>query len=530
MIRVTCLGACGGVTGSNFLVETSRGVKLIVDCGMFQGGKEAERQNWEAWGFNPAEIRTMLLSHAHIDHCGRVPKLVADGFSGKILATAPTVELAGILLLDSAHIQETNAGWQTRKNRRGGKRGEVMPLYTVRQAEQSLSHFCEMERDVIHEVEPGVKVRFRNAGHILGSSILELWVSDGEQEVKVVFSGDLGKGDQLIIRDPHEVYEADFVFVESTYGDRLHRSFPESKAELLEAILYATENNEKTIIPSFAVERTQEIIYVLAEFARAGKLPDIPIYLDSPLAIKATEIFRRNRECFDEAAQDLLRSGQDPLDLPNLIFTPDTTQSMAINQKRGPGIVIAGNGMCTAGRIRHHLKHNLWRPGASLVIVGFQAQGSTGRRIVEGARTVKIFQEDVAVRAKVFTIGGFSAHGDQADLLEWIGHFAASKPRVFPVHGESVAKAAFAAKIRERFGLEVHVPRMKESLLLKIREAVVEAPGVEIPEAVTPDTLVNLLVDMEKTIRDLKRQVPERFKYVKDGDHDLERLQFIQEE
>lgn len=502
---------------------------MLVDCGLFQGGKDAERQNWEPWGFNPGEIKTLVLTHAHIDHCGRVPKLVADGFSGTILATPPTVELCRILLLDSAHIQENNAGWQTRRNRRSGRK-EVQPLYTIRDAEESLSRFSAMERDQIREVEPGVKMRFRNAGHILGSSILELWLDDGEQEVKVVFSGDLGKDDQLIVRDAHEVYEADYVFVESTYGDRLHRSFPDSKNELLEAILHAYENGEKTMIPSFAVERTQEIIYVLSEFHREGKLPDIPIYLDSPLAIKATEIFRKNRKYWDEEAQEIIRQGHDPLDLPNLKFTPDTAQSIAINEKSGPAIVIAGNGMCTAGRIKHHLKHNLWRPGASLVIVGFQAQGTTGRRIVEGARTVKIFQEDVAVQAKVYTIGGFSAHGDQADLLEWIGHFGESRPRVFPVHGEAGAKMVFAEKIREKFGLEVHIPRLRESLLLKPREVKVESPGVELSDVPTPDTLHNLLVEMENTIRSIKRQAPERFKDVKDGDHDLERLQFIQEE
>ncbi|MBW1989723.1 MAG: MBL fold metallo-hydrolase [Deltaproteobacteria bacterium] len=530
MIRVICLGACGGVTGSNYLVETSRGTRLLVDCGLFQGGKQAERQNWEPWGFDPKEIGTMFLTHAHIDHCGRVPKLAADGFSGRILATPPTVELCNILLLDSAGIQEMNAEWQNRKNRRKGGR-EIQPLYTVGQAQSSLNLFSPVERDQIQEAEPGVKYRFRNAGHILGSSILELWIDDGEgSEVKIVFSGDLGKKDQLIVREPHQVFEADYVFCESTYGNRLHRTFEESKTEFLEAILHAYENGEKVMIPAFAVERTQEIIYVLGEFHRAGKLPDMPIYLDSPLAIKATEIFRKHKKYYDEDSKDILARGHDPLDLENLRFTPKTEDSIAINEKRGPAIVIAGNGMCTAGRIKHHLKHNLWRPGASLVIVGFQAQGTTGRRIVDGADKVKIFREDVAVRAKVFTIGGFSAHGDQDDLLSWVGHFAESRPRIFLVHGETTAKQAFAGKIVDRFGLDVHVPRLKESLLLKAREAVVEAEGVELVEAPTTDTMHNLVVEMERMLRDIKRQIPKRFAEIKDGDHDLERLQFIAEE
>lgn len=529
MIRVTCLGGAGGVTGSQYYLETSRGKKLLVDCGLFQGGKLQEAKNFGPWGFSPKDIPTLILTHAHIDHCGRIPKLVKDGFSGKILATAPTIDLCRILLLDSAHIQEMNAEWQTMKNRRQAKKA-VQPLYTTADAEQSLGLFSPVERDVMTEIEPGVKLRLRNAGHILGSCIAELWIEDGDETVKVVFSGDLGKGDQLIVRDAHEIFNADYVFMESTYGNRFHRSFEDSKAELLECIEYASKNGEKVMIPSFAVERTQEILYVLSEFHRAGKLPDIPVYLDSPLAIKATDIFRKYRKEYDEEAQAIVSQGVDPFNLPNLKATLTAAQSAAINEKNGPAIVIAGNGMCTAGRIKFHLKYNLWRPGACLVFVGFQAGGSTGRKIIEGAKSVKILREMVAVKAKVATIGGFSAHADQNDLLEWVGHFTECKPRIFLVHGETGAKEALSEKISQQFGLPVHIPIAGESLLLSPRGLKVEKPAQEAVEEENMDSMHNELVDMENILRQLKKELPERWSRQKDGDHGFERLQFIHEE
>jgi metallo-beta-lactamase family protein len=466
MVKVTCCGAAGSVTGSNFLVETSRGKSLIVDCGLFQGGKEMERRNWEGWGYDPKEVRNLILTHAHIDHSGRIPKIVKDGFRGKIITSPPTAELCKIMLLDSAHVQEMDAEWQTKKNRRQGKRA-IEPLYRTRDAEESLRYLAPVELDQTIDLEPGSKVRLRNAGHVLGSAIAELWIEDQGKEIKIVFTGDLGKHDQLIVADPFEIVEADYLFIESTYGDRFHRTFEESKAELLEAIKYAISNKEKVIIPAFALERTQEILYLLGEFSRAGQLPDIPIYLDSPLAIKATEIFRRNKKYYDEAAQAIVGRGFDPFDMPNLKLTSTAGQSMKINQLKGPAIVIAGNGMCTAGRIKHHLKHNLWRAGASIVIVGFQAEGTTGRQIVNGAKMVTIFGQKIAVKAKVFTIGGLSAHADQADLLGWVGHFAGkSKPRVFVIHGEATSSEALAKAIRSRFGLDVHVPQWREVLNL----------------------------------------------------------------
>jgi metallo-beta-lactamase family protein len=525
MIRVTCLGGAGTVTGSSYLVETAQGKRVLVDCGLFQGGKLMEQRNWLEWGFDPKQINTLFLTHAHIDHCGKIPKLVKDGFHGRIVTSQPTAELMAIMLLDAAHIQEMDAEWQSRRNKRQAHT-PVMPLYTMEDAEASLKYLQPVERDKILEPEPGIKARLRNAGHILGSSILELWMEEEQSAIKVVFSGDIGKKDQIIIQDPKEIFDADYLFLESTYGNRLHRSIEESKKELLEAIQYAVSHKEKVLIPAFAVERTQEILYVLGEFDRAGLLPRIPIILDSPLAIKATQIFRKNKKYYDEEARAIVEKGYDPFDLPTLKFTESTEQSMAINKIEGSAIIIAGNGMCTAGRIKHHLKHNLWRPGASLVIVGFQAGGTIGRRIVDGAKQVKIFGESLSVKAKVFTIGGFSAHADQNDLTEWVSHFE-SRPRVFLVHGEPAASEALAKKIKDLFNLEVRIPRWKERLILKPREVIVEEP----PEAeVAPDIqalMLNTILDLEGSLKLLRKQIKSKESL---EEEDLDRLRYVEEE
>jgi metallo-beta-lactamase family protein len=506
MVTITCLGATGSVTGSNFLVETPGGKKLMVDCGLFQGNKEMESRNWGDWGYNPREVKLLVLTHAHIDHSGRIPKLVKDGFRGKIIASPPTVDLCEVMLLDSAHVQEMEAEWRTKKNKRKAKH-RVLPLYTTLDAEDSLQYFCGTEMDKIVEPEPGVKVRLRDSGHILGASIVELWIEEDQKNTKIVFSGDLGRQDALIVKDPVPVEEADYLFVESTYGDRLHRTFEESKAELLEAIEYAYAHQEKVIIPAFAVERTQEILYILGEFSRSGQLPDIPVFLDSPLAIKATEIFRKNKAYYDEDARDLVRQGVDPFDMPNLKFTVTAKESMEINQLNGSAIVVSANGMCNAGRIKHHLKHNLWRPGASIVITGFQSQGTTGRQIVDGAERVTIFGEKIAVRARVFTIGGISAHGDQADLLRWIGHFTQkSRPQIFVIHGELLTSQTFAKAIRETWNLDVIVPRWREVLRLVPRERIKEIP-VGVDREILRRNLLEMTANLEAVVSRLKEQI-----------------------
>jgi metallo-beta-lactamase family protein len=527
MIKVTCFGGAGSVTGSNYLLETSDGRKIIVDCGLFQGAKEMELRNWEPWGYEPKAIKNLILTHAHIDHSGRIPKFVKDGFNGRIITSPPTAELCQVMLLDSAHVQEMEAEWKTRKNRRRARTGAT-PLYTTRDAAESLKFFVPFQLDEIFDVEPGIKARLRNAGHVLGSSIVELWVQDEGSETKIVFSGDLGKHDQLIVKDPSEITEADDLFIESTYGDRLHRNFQDSKAEFLEAIRYALSNREKVIIPAFALERTQEVLYLLGEFLRSGQIPSIPIYLDSPLAIKATEIFRNNKPYYDRATQAIVDQGFDPFSMPNLKLTPTTKDSMKINEIKGSAIIISANGMCSAGRIKHHLKHNLWRPGASIIIAGFQAQGSTGRQIVDGAKTVTIFGEKVAVKAKVFTIGGLSAHADQADLLAWVGHFSAkSKPRVFVTHGEPTSSNALAIKIREQLGLDAYVPQWREVLRLDHVEAAHEiAPGPVLKDF-SLET-ISITADIEAEIAKLKERLSTYGKKI--SEDDLDRLKDIKED
>jgi len=527
MVRVTCFGAAESVTGSNYLIETSGGKSLLVDCGLFQGSREMEDRNWEEWGYDPKAITNLLLTHAHIDHSGRIPKIVKDGFRGRIVTSPPTAELCEVMLPDSAHVQEMEAEWRTRRNRRRARR-RIEPLYTTKDAEDSLRYFSPTEFDGIVELEPGAKARLRSSGHILGSCVVELWIEDQGTTTKIVFSGDLGKQDPLIVNDPADIEEADYLFLESTYGNRVHRPLEESKEEFLDAIHYAVSHNEKVIIPAFALERTQEILYLLGEFYRAGKLANIPIFLDSPLAIKATEIFRRNKKYFDEAAQALVSQGLDPFDIPSLRLTATTAESMRINQLRGPAIIISANGMCTAGRIKHHLKHNLWRPGASIIIVGFQAQGSTGRKIVEGAKSVTLFGEKIAVKAKVFTIGGLSSHADQADLLTWVGQFAnKSKPKVFVIHGEPASSQALAAEIRKRFGLDARVPRWREVLRLEPGEGIPEilptAPSLDLR-----DNMLALATDLEAHIAGLKGQLAAAKREV--TEEDLERLKDIRDD
>jgi len=422
-----------------------------------------EAMNRGAWGFEPAAISALFLTHAHIDHTGRIPKLVRDGFRGKIYSTAPTIELVKILLLDSAHIQEMEAEWHTRKNRRRGD-PVTQPLYTLADAEACFPLFEPVKRDEIIEIQKDFNIRFRNSGHILGSSFLEIWEGPPESSRKTVFSGDLGYKGQMILEDPEIPTDADTLFIESTYGNRNHKSLEESERELLKAIQYSYTHGEKVLIPAFAVERTQELLFILGKFFREGLIPSMPVYVDSPLAIAATTIFRNMKQFYDAETRAILDQGNDPFNFPQLILSKTAQESMAINQSRGPAIVIAGNGMCTAGRIRHHLKHNLWRAGCSLVIVGYQAAGSLGRSLVEGVRLVKILGERVIVRAKTVTIGGLSAHADQTALLDWLSHFGNRKMRVYVVHGEGSVSEEFAKLIRQKFGFDARVPAIGDRI------------------------------------------------------------------
>lgn len=465
-MKLTFCGAAGTVTGSCYLMEIDN-KKILVDCGMFQGGSEAEEMNFEQFRFNPMDIDLLILTHAHIDHSGRIPQLVKRGFKGRIITAAPTFELCKIMLPDSAFIQESEAEWQNKKRKRAGK-AVIEPLYTVRDAEEALKLFQPVEYDKIISLEPNINVRFKDAGHILGSGIIELWVSENGEEVKLVFSGDLGNKDVPIMHDPTVIEEADYVIMESTYGDRLHNDTENKALALLDIITETIERNGNVVIPSFAIERTQEILYVLnmLKEAKDSKLRNVPVYVDSPLAINATKIFQSFLPYMDEETQSYIKSGDNPFDFPNLVFTQSADESKAINFMKGSSIIISASGMCEAGRIKHHLKHNLWREESSVVFVGYQAKNTLGRRIKDGEKAVKIFGEEISVRAKIFSIEGFSGHADQKGLLDWVSSFKKKPRKVFLVHGEETALSELSRLISVNYGIQNEIAKLGQTVEL----------------------------------------------------------------
>jgi len=490
----------------------SGSLKWLVDCGLFQGSKDLEERNRSVRAYRPEEISLILLTHAHIDHSGLIPKLVREGFKGKVVCTKATRDLCEIMLRDSAHIHEMEAEWQNRKGRRAGRDG-AQPLYTQKDAENSLRCFQAVDYEERVTPAEGLRVRFRDAGHILGSAIVEIWVKEGGTEKKVVFSGDLGGLKQPIVRDPSRVDEADVLWLESTYGDRLHRSREETVQEFLGILQDAISHHAKVVIPAFAVERTQDIIYVIGQFIRQGVLPSMPVYIDSPLAISATEIFKRNPDCFDGETRDVLLKGGDPLDLPEIIYSRTSEDSKAINEDSRPGIIISASGMCESGRIQHHLKHHLWRPESHVVIIGYQAQGTVGRRIVDGAKTIRLFGEEIAVRAHIHTLGGFSAHADQKGLLEWVSHFRNPKIEVIVNHGEEKVSTVLAQAIRRQFPFSVSTPRWREKRTLF--EAVEQVPAEQVmPEREgeeegleVEETVSSLMKELNRSAREMSRRL-----------------------
>lgn len=502
-MKIQFLGAAQTVTGSCHMMETA-GHRFAVDCGMHQGNKEIEKRNLDKAQYRPRDIEFILITHAHIDHSGLLPRMVRDGFEGKVYCTPPTRDLLEIMLRDSAHIQEMEAEWKSRKrSRRGVNNAE--PLYTMNDAEKALTLIEVVEYNQTFSPFPELSVRYKDAGHILGSAFIELCVKEEDGEFKAVFSGDLGRPDQLLVNDPTIIQDANYLFLESTYGDRNHKDVNASRDELAAAIKWSYEKGEKVIIPAFAVERTQEVLYTLYLLEKDGRLPaDMPVYVDSPMAIRATEVFRKYPKYYDNATRAILEAGEDPLSLKNLRFTPDKEQSMAINASTGPAVVISASGMCNAGRIKHHLRHNLWRPGASVVFVGFQGRGTPGRKIVDGAEKIRILGEDIAVQAKIFTIGGFSAHAGQSQILEWLEHFRTPEMKVFLVHGESSAQQTLAGLIKSKFSLDVHVPDYLEICTM--------VPGqpfeVEIDEERAHPSInwEYLFADAEAKLRDIRER------------------------
>lgn len=443
-MKISFHGAAQGVTGSCHLLHCA-GKRILVDCGFYQGSREMVEENANDFGFDPASIDYLLLTHAHLDHCGRIPLLVSRGFRGEIITTAASRELARLVMMDAAGLQEEEARYRNRRARRRGRHfEEVVPLYTILDALNAMENFG---RSAVYgqslQLAPGIRATFFDAGHILGSACVLLEVSEHGHAQRVLFSGDLGMHGRPILRDPARPPAADVVIMETTYGNRQHKELLPSVDELYDAINTTTQRGGNVVIPSFALERSQEILYYLHAGKEQGKLPAyLQVFLDSPMAISATQIFRHHPECYDAETHALFNSGRDPFDFPGLHFTRETAESMAINQIAGGAVIMAGSGMCTGGRVRHHLKHNLGREHSGVVFVGYAARGTLARSIIDGAESVDIFGEEFVVRAAVYTIGGFSAHAGQNELLAW--HRDTGKPDVtFLVHGEKDSMSAF---------------------------------------------------------------------------------------
>ena len=453
-MRLTFLGAAGEVTGSCLRVDHERG-SFLVDCGLFQGGREAERKNREALDFDLRDIDFVLLTHAHLDHSGLVPRLVALGYKGRFFTTAATVDLLGVMLMDSAHIQEKEAEWALRstRSRKAGRGGNLVPLYTVEQARSSLGRLRALGFDEMVEVGHGVRCRFRNAGHILGSAIIEIDVEERGHSRRLVVSGDLGQPMRPVLQDPVQIPAADYLCVESTYGNRAHRSFAETCDELAEVLRRTLKvDGGNVIIPAFAVGRTQELLFVLADLVRAGRIDRLDVVVDSPMASAVTELTVRHDDLWDEETRELYAWTRQHADRFNLRFVQDVEESMALNSVRGGLVIISASGMCDAVRIKHHLRYNLGRRECAIVIAGFQAAGTLGRRLVDGARQVTLFRERIPVRARIHTIGGLSAHADQPALLNWLRGFRSPPRRTFVVHGEPTAAAALAEVVERELG------------------------------------------------------------------------------
>jgi metallo-beta-lactamase family protein len=454
-LRLTTLGAAGEVTGSAHLLSVGR-KRVLLDCGLIQGRPRDEARNHEPFPFAPSSLDAVVLSHAHIDHAGRLPLLVKSGFRGPIYAQRATRDLCGIMLRDAASLQQRDAQLQNRRRQRKGL-AAVEPLFDVRDVRRTMRLFEPLDYGVRTEVVPGVDVRLSDAGHILGAAIVECWLREDETTRKLVYSGDLGQARaSSILRAPAYVDEADLVLLESTYGDRDHKPFDATLQETGAVFAAASESGGNLLIPAFAVGRTQELLYLFAQHYDEWDLGRWQIFLDSPLAIEATEVYLRHSDLFDVAALDEFQRTHQLAGLPNLKLARTAAQSMAINRIAGGALVIAGSGMCNGGRIMHHLKHNVWRRDCHVLIIGYQARGTIGRALVDRARHVRLWGETVQVNAEIHTIGGFSAHADQSGLVDWYKHIEGAPPVVL-VHGESGAQSALAQVLRERCGATVAI-------------------------------------------------------------------------
>ena len=514
-MKITFLGATKTVTGSNYLVEAA-GKKFLVDCGMWQGKAELEEENFQEFEFDPKEIDFVLLTHAHIDHSGRIPKLYNEGFKNKIYAHKATCDLCALMLPDSGHIQEMESEWKNRKRMRKGEKPRD-PLYTAEEAAKCLQIFEAVQYDNIIDITDKIHVRFNDAGHMLGSSIIELWVDEEGKTTKTVFTGDIGNNDIPLLSSPTMIEDTDYLVMESTYGSRLHVRNNEKAEMFLDIVAETLDNQGTVVIPSFAVGRTQEILYEL------NKLKDIrtdeefrhkyhtlmkaPVYVDSPLAISATEVFKENMELFDEETQKEIMKGDNPLEFPGLKFTMSTDDSKALNESQEPCIIISASGMCEVGRIKHHLKHNLWNPNSTILFVGYQAPGTLGYSIVHGAKKVKIFGEEIAVNARIEYIEGYSGHADQEGLMNFIYSFIEKPKHIFLIHGEEESQEVLKEKITDGTEIGVSIPEYGETYELDGETKLVNKIKVRKATSLRQEVLARLnklqreLVDMDASVK-----------------------------
>lgn len=512
-MKIEFLGAAQTVSGSNYLVTTET-EQFIIDCGMFQGNAEMESKNAIPFPYDPEKLNFAILSHSHIDHSGRLPKLVKDGFKGQIYATDATCDLAEIMLKDSAKIQENDIEWENKKRQRAGK-PLLEPIYTIKDAENALFQFRPCFYDNIVKISESVSIRFRDAGHILGSAIVEIWIREGGKETKLVFSGDLGMPGKPLLKDPTFIDECDYLIMESTYGNTVHENYADSIDALVKIIDETAMRGGTVVIPAFAVGRTQELIYELNNYYEyAHGLEEhqrIPIYVDSPMGILATKAFMRNTEHFNDKAREQILNGDNIFEFPNLKYTSSVEESKMLNKVRFPRVIISSSGMATAGRVRHHLKHTLWDSNSSVVFVGYQAEGTLGRILEDGAKVVKITGEEIAVKASIYKMEGFSGHADEPMLLEWVSHFNKKPKKVFLVHGEIDESEPVKKVLTAKLGLDVMIPNLGESYDITATREAIDVPvrtqeGAEALERELKDIITRINA-LDARQRDLAKDV-----------------------
>ena len=531
-MQITFLGATKTVTGSNFLVEGA-GKKFLVDCGMYQGSASDEFENEAPFLFDVNEIDFMLLTHAHIDHSGRIPKLYNEGYRNKVIATKATCDLCAIMLPDSGHIQEMEVEWKNRKRERKGEK-PLPPLYTAEDAAKCLEIFSPVQYNEIVEISDNIQVRFNDAGHMLGSAIIEVWITENGKREKVVFTGDLGNNDIPLLSPPTMISDADYLVMESTYGNRLHMR-NDDKAKMFIDVVYETlEKGGTVVIPSFAVGRTQEILYELNRikevehseefYKKYQRLMSVPVYVDSPLAISATEVFKENMNLFNEETQEIINEGDNPLEFDGLKFTRTADESKELNAREESSIIISASGMCEVGRIKHHLKHHLWDPNSTILFVGYQAPGTLGRKLVDGDKKVKIFGEEIAVNARIEYIEGYSGHADQEWLMNFVYSFTNPPKHIFLVHGEPEGQIELSKKLEENTQIPITIPDFGETYELNERLQMIRRTNDGIKERYLRLDVLERMNTLKEELEDMTSIVKEEYLDKNSNDEDIMRI------